>query len=544
MSISVPIEKLKFEKSLHERVFVKWADDSGTTFTLGSCLHDNKQRPDFFMTAYRDAEGQIHIHFKLQIFVKLAGKKQQMDILLVVPPEADFATASTPYPISNINLSHDVSAIHEAGLSNAQHVFLLQFNLTTKGFVITKKKTTTIRPHTTTTNVLIHRLESLSNTTNFSVYIRPSTYAKVHLEQLRMHVSKTAINTYKTNLKEMYIQQGCFLLKWDEFVYKEQKRPIPPPYAQASPEVQSPRSPPLYAQQCPEVQVPWSPPLRAQPCLGVQVPRSPPLYTQLSPKAQVSQSSLVVLEEKIGETPPRFPTSSDSISVHGIFSGCEDSPDSEMDLDDIEKQIRIDLDVDSDEEELAKEQFANNSREPNQQFDYDLKASQILNSKLEKWIETVLPINFNVHHHTRLITKFSILGNCIRTSNTNLFDITLLWCSALFFYDPFDSDSDNTFGLWEKRNSWLIRDIAEQIQWANKMSYSTEMSSLLLEHFTKLGHAARTVALDIAYNKGVYLKQKSVFIAYVLAGFSKLGRKPVSRKRLETNSSTSKRVKI
>ncbi|KAM3066994.1 hypothetical protein ACMFMG_011776 [Clarireedia jacksonii] len=514
MSISVPIEKLQLEKLLDERVFVKWVDESGTTFTLGSCLHDNKQTPDFFMAAYRDTEGQIHIHFKLQVFVKLAGKKQRIDILFVVPPDADFANASIPCPISSIDdLSHDVSAIHQAGLSNAQHVFLLQFNLTTKGFVVTKKETTTIRPHTTTTNMLIRGLESLSNTTIFSVYIRPSTYAKVHLEKLRMHISKTATDARKTNLKEMYIQQGAILLEWNKFVYKEQQRPIPPPYA--------------------------------QPCPEVQVPRSPPLYTQLSPEAQVSQSSPIIFEE---ETPARSPISSNSVSVHGIFSGCEESSessDSEVNLDGIEKDIRIDFDVDSDEEELAREQLANlGYRELNRQFDYDLKVSLMLNSKLEKWIETVLPINFNVHRHTRLITKLSILGNCVRTSNTSVFDVTLLWCFALFFYDPLDSDSDNAFGLWEKRNSWLIRDIAEQVQWADEMRCSAEISSSLLEHFTKLGQAARTVALDPTYNKGVYLKQKSVFIAYVLAEFGKLGRKPVSRKRLGTDSSASKRVKM
>ncbi|ATZ53295.1 hypothetical protein BCIN_09g01670 [Botrytis cinerea B05.10] len=242
MSISVLIEKLQLEKLLDERVFVKWVDESGTTFTLGSCLHDNKQTPDFYMAAYRDTEGQIHIHFKLQVFVKLAGKKQGIDILLIVPPDADFANASTPCPISSIDdLSHDVSAIHEAGLSNAQHVFLLKFNLTMKGFVVTKK-IATIRPHTTTTNMLIRSLESLSNTSIFSVYIRPSTYAKVHLEKLRMHISKTATDIRKINLKEMYIQQGVILLEWHKLVYKGKQHPIPPPYAQASTEVQASQS--------------------------------------------------------------------------------------------------------------------------------------------------------------------------------------------------------------------------------------------------------------------------------------------------------------
>jgi hypothetical protein len=126
MSISVPIEKLQLEKLLNKRVFVKWVDKSGTTFTLGSCLYNNKQTPDFFIAAYRDTEEQIYIHFKLQVFIKLTGKKQQIDILLVVPPDTDFANTSTPCPISSIdNLSHNISDIHEAGLSNTQYVFLL-----------------------------------------------------------------------------------------------------------------------------------------------------------------------------------------------------------------------------------------------------------------------------------------------------------------------------------------------------------------------------------------------------------------------------------
>ncbi|KAM3066333.1 hypothetical protein ACMFMF_010295 [Clarireedia jacksonii] len=542
--MSVPIEKLQLEKLLDERVFVKWVDQSGTTCTLGSCLYTNKQRPRFFMAAYRDMEEQIHIHFKLQVFVRLGNNKQLIDILFVVPPDADFANASTPYLISSIDdLSHDASAIHEAGLTNAQNVFLLQFKLAAKGFVVAKKKTT-IRPYTTTANMLVHAFESLSNTTIFSVYIRPSTYAKVHLEKLRMYISKTPTDVRNTNLKEMYIQQGAMLLDWDEFGYTEQQRPIPPLYAQASPEV--------------------------------QVPRSPPLHTRLSPEAQVSRSSLVIFKETIEETPPRSPPSSNSTSVHGIFSpsceeapvrtptspkstsvhgifspSCEEAPartptspksasvqgifspsyeelsDGEVDLENIEKDIGMDFDIDSDEEQLAKEQFASLiSEEQNRQ------ASQILNSKLAKWMGTVVLINPDINDHKRLNTKLLTLGIYIRTSNTKGFDAALLWCSALFFYDPLDSDSNNTLGLWEERNLWLIKDIAKQILWADKVRSSTEMSSSLLGHFLKLGDAARTVALDPRSEFG---KPDSM---------SKENNKPVSGKSLGTDRNTPKRVKM
>ncbi|CAD6447873.1 f782ed17-820a-485c-aa5e-06c418fcc7a1 [Sclerotinia trifoliorum] len=187
-----------------------------------SCSHDNKHNPNFVMTAHCDAREHIHIHFSLTVSIKLAGKKLQMEMTLVVPPDADFASASTPRPISSIDdLSHDASAIHEAGLSNSQHLFLLQFNLTTKGFVITKEKTAPIiRPSTTTTNKLIRNLESLSNTTIFSIYISQSTYAEIGLEKLRTHLSNTCTDTdtRETNIKEKYIQQGAMLVEWSRFV--------------------------------------------------------------------------------------------------------------------------------------------------------------------------------------------------------------------------------------------------------------------------------------------------------------------------------------
>ncbi|KAF7898246.1 hypothetical protein EAF00_004692 [Botryotinia globosa] len=109
--------------------------------------------------------------------------------------------------------------------------------------------------------------------------MRPSTYAKVNLEKLRTHFSNTytATDTHKTNLKEMYIQQGAILLEWSKFVYKKQQHPIPPIYAQLSPEVQSPPSLSHHAQSSPEEQVRQSPP--------------------------VSQSSLIIFEEPIEETP-------------------------------------------------------------------------------------------------------------------------------------------------------------------------------------------------------------------------------------------------
>ncbi|KAM0133685.1 hypothetical protein ACHAQE_003003 [Botrytis cinerea] len=521
--MSVPIEKLQLEKILEERVFLKWVDQSGTTVTLGSCLYGNKQNPKFFMAAYLDTEGHVHIHFKLQISIKLAGKKQQMDMLLVVPPDADFASASTPRPISSIDdLSHDASAIHEAGLTDSQHVFLIQFNLTAKGFVVMKKKTAPIiRPSTTTAEKLVRSFESLSNTTTFGVYIRPSTYAKVNLEKLRTHLVNACatIDTCKTNIKEMYIQQGAILVEWNKFLSEEQQRVLPPPYTLESPEVQVPRSPPI-------------------------------TFEKEAP-------SINIIEKAIAETPTRTPVSPDLPPVlHGIFSpSIEDSLNDRVSSYDIEKDLRsveddsryieMDFEVDSDEERLAN--F--NSRELSQQFNQDLEVSKILESKFVEWIQAAMQINSNVYAHKRLTTKLSILGNCVRTSNTGVFDATIPWCSALFFYDPFDSD--NSPVLWEEKNSWLISDMAKLIKWANEVHHGAEMNPLLVNDFVKLGNIARTVALHSGYNKDKYDLQKSACVAHVFMEFIKPATdisgensKPLSRKSLGTGSNTFKRVKI
>ncbi|KAF7930689.1 uncharacterized protein EAE98_005089 [Botrytis deweyae] len=193
-----------------------------------------------------------------------------------------------------------------------------------------------------------------------------------------------------------------------------------------------------------------------QPISEVQVPRLPPVIfeketplinsieaaiaetpPQLVPEVQVPQPSPIRFEQEtpliniiqtaIAETPARTSMSSDSTSVHGIFSPSgEELSDGEMDLNDIGEDsrcTRMDFDIDSDEEQLA--------NITSRSLDHDSRISQMLNSKLLNRIQTAIRINSNVHEHKRLTTKLSILDNYI----------------PLFFYNLLDSDPDNTLGL-------------------------------------------------------------------------------------------------
>ncbi|KAM0147856.1 hypothetical protein ACHAQE_010085 [Botrytis cinerea] len=515
------IEKLKLHCLLRERVFVKWEDESGTPCTLGSRLRRNGQNLEFFLAAYYDEEGRIHIHFSLTASIILGGNKEKIEILLVVPPDANFAESSKRRLISNIgNLSRlDASAIHDAGLSDSVHVICLQFDLTTKGFVVIKgKNTATIKARNYTSKELICGLESLSDTKTFAVYIKPNDYALVGLEEVRNRLSNTPTDIHKTNIKEIYTQQAPELMEWKKLDPKS----LLPPYTK-----------------------------NPQPFPKVQTPRSLPIFEQ-------ETSSINIIGVATAETLPQTPPRRNSTLVHDIVSDdCEELLDIQLSLDDIEndpRYIEMNFGVDSDEEQLAKEQLANlDSRGLNQQFDHDSKISQSLNSRLLKWIQATIRINSNVHEHKHLTTKLSILGNCVRISDASLFNASLFWCSAVFFYDPLDSDPDNTLGLWKETNSWLISDIARLIRWTNGIHHDIEMGPALLKHFIRLGDAARAAALDSRCNEDEYYDQKGVCITRVLTEFSKLGNSDskdndtsVCRKRksLEAHTTASKLIKM
>ncbi|KAK6611925.1 hypothetical protein H4I95_02721 [Botrytis cinerea] len=429
---NILIEKLKLRCLLRERVFVKWEDQSGAPCTLGSRLKRNGQNLEFFLAAYHDEEGRIHIHFSLKASIILGGDREKIEMFL-----------------SRL----DASAIHDAGLSDSVHVICLQFDLSTKGFIVTKGNNAanaTIKPRNYTSKELICGLESLSDTKTFTVYIKPNDYAMVGLEEIRDRLSNSPIDIHKTNINEIYTQQVPELVEWN----KLGSMSLLPPYT-----------------------------------------RNPQLFTELQ-----APRSLPVLEQETS-------------SVNIVSHDCEGLLDIQVNLDDIEndpRYIEMNFGVDSDEEQLAKEQLANlDSRGLNQQLDYDSKVSQALNSKVSqaldsrllKWIQTAIRINSNVHEHKHLTIKFSILAKLIR--------------------------------------------------WANGIHHGIEMGPAL-KQFMRLGDAARTTALDRRCNRDEYYDQKGVCITRVLTEFSKLGNsdsrenKSVCEKRksLEAHCTASKLTKM
>jgi hypothetical protein len=492
--MSIPTERLR--SIINERILAEWVDtDTSTTCTLGSCSLVNKQAPKFFMKVDADTEsGLVHIHFSLIASVKAAGRTRRRELLLILPQHAfqkdpDFALAFASLETSNIGDSSllDPSTIKEAGLIESGYIVRVRFNLDTNGLVVMPKTTAeTIKPSTTTSGDLLLGLKSLSNVLSFTVYMRRSDYALHGLKTLHEHLRNSGTSPYYADLAGMYDGRGAILVDWNKLEYKGRRRnELPPPY-------------------CEEPKTPSA---------TVQIPQSSPITAD-------KDMSLCTEEPRVTETPTgtpiRDPILPSPVSVlHGIFSDAVADPESigeELEL--IEQGLE-DFGADSDEEYYAMLNARELSPPP-----ADSTNPEALLSEVIEWLNGAMTINGDVHKHRRLRSKLSALGQYARMSNITALDKTRMWCSALLFYDP--GDSDNTPELWDPAIRWLVSDIADLVLWANDYHRCAEMCSpVIRSEFVRLGSAARALALQPKHDSDAikYKRQKSVCIARVLFEF-------------------------
>ncbi|KAF7900721.1 uncharacterized protein EAF01_008023 [Botrytis porri] len=503
--MAVPIENLGLENLLQERVYVKWVDE-GHSYTLGSCLADNKENTNCLMKVVCDLEKRIHVYFSLKVTHKHTGKNRSMEMLLVVPPHGNFDCYSKSLPISGLDdlSSHDASALHEAGISNLEHIIVLSFDLQFTGFVVRKKReSATILPSNSTSSTLIQKIRSLSVTKSFQVYIRPSDYARANLKTVDERLRDKSVWICEPQMRRIYSPQGFMLVDWAQIKHSELKGKLLPP----------PPQPPPYTKH------------DAQRSTEVQVPRSPPV-------ADVYSNKCVLNKDIVPATPSLLPV------CHGIFSpDCEEPLDvaDDLDLDDIHKDsghVETNLELDSDEEYLA----ALHAQRCSQQFRQDTN-SEALRSEFREWLEAAISINENVYEHSRLTKKFFALGDSVHASNAGMFDAIRPWCSALFLCDPTDSS--------RLTDEWFVSDMTGLIKWVNKFHRGAEMS-ILMNDFLKLGNAARM------RNKIEYKRYKTDFLLRIWVEFecssisiNGQSRKVLSRKRniLGSCSDVSKRAK-
>jgi hypothetical protein len=516
--MAAPIEIPGLENLLTERVYIKWVDEDGCG-TLGSCMPGNKKNVDIITKVVCDSKRHVHIQFSLKVAIRISGKRHHIYMLLAVPPHVDFEYASKELPIRELNdLSHlDASALHEAGISNLEHVIVLKFDTRFLGFVVQKEReSTTISPFNETSSKLIRTIRSLSLMRKFKAYVRPSDYARQHLKEIREHLRDTSTEICESDMRKLYSQQGIVLVNWTHFKHKDQP-------------------PPLYT---------------AKDTYGpteVQVPRSPSIAytdTESSPNEAI-----------VPATPSPVPV------CHGIFSSDSEElsnvgEDSHFDdyKDSGPVEICLDVEVNSDEEYLAEintrkldseYQFESNARELDEEYLADIRevsqqlrkdaTSEALGSEFREWLDAAAKINPNVLGHRALTSKLLTLGESVREPDVAKFDATRPWCSALLFYDPTDSCSASE--LQDSARRLLVSDIAGLIKSINTFQRGAEMT-FLMDDFVKLGSAAR------AGNTEQYTRYKVECQFRIL--IDKNSSKDLSRKRniSEIGSNVYKRTRI
>ncbi|PQE22489.1 hypothetical protein CJF31_00001412 [Rutstroemia sp. NJR-2017a BVV2] len=517
--MAVPIEILGLENLLTERVYIKWVDEDGC-WTLGSCMPGNKKNVDIIMKVVCDSKRHVHIQFSLRVAIRISGKRHHIYMLLAVPPHVDFEYASKELPIQELNdLSHlDASALHEAGISNLEHVIVLKFDIRFMGFVVQKEKeSTTISPFNETSSKLIRTIRSLSLMKKFKVYVRPSDYARQHLKEIREHLRNTSTEICESDMRKIYSQQGIMLVNWTHFKHKDQP-------------------PPLYTAK--DTYRPTE----------VQVPRSP-LIAYTDTKSSPNEAIVPVTPSPVPVCHGIFSPDSDELSDVGEDSHFNDYKGSGH----VETYLEVEVEVNSDEEYLAESharqldseyQFESNARELDEEYLADIRevsqqlrkdaTSEALGSEFREWLDAAAKINPNVLGHRALTSKLLTLGESVRESDVAKFDATRPWCSALLFYDP--TDSSSTSELQDSTRRLLVSDIAGLIKSINTFQRGAEMT-FLMDDFVKLGSAAR------AGNKEQYTRYKVECQFRILV--DKNSSKGLSRKRnISEIGSNVKRTRI
>lgn len=177
---------------IYERVIVEWVDlESGHLQTLGSLSPNNKQSA-FIFTCALDATGKnvSRMRFSLGIKLYITGKPFTRDIHLDLPLSSPPTLHFEECRIQDVGTV--ASAAHEAGLSSSGRVLRALLTLDTLSHLIMPDTKSPIRPTSRTGRELLDLFSSLSASPRFTMYLRPSDYAREGLKMVGSLLSRDA----------------------------------------------------------------------------------------------------------------------------------------------------------------------------------------------------------------------------------------------------------------------------------------------------------------------------------------------------------------
>lgn len=234
---------------INEQVLAEWTDmDSGRARTLGSLSVVNKQDAGLsFRIGLDSSQEQAFIRFSMDVSVKVSGRHRRRQLVLVLPLHVLCQkNPALEYDMPRISdLGKLAPVVHEAGLSDSGYVIRAEFNLREPGYVLMPKTNAkSLRPSTSTAANHLASIESLSRALNFTLYIKPSDYARQGLKMICEHLNDDTLKQYPLQWDHLFDGHGAQLVDWEqcEFSAKgkeaeaeaevemEDAEPPPPPY--------------------------------------------------------------------------------------------------------------------------------------------------------------------------------------------------------------------------------------------------------------------------------------------------------------------------
>lgn len=360
-----------------ETVLAEWTDAEGCKCTLGSLTPYHKGDAGFLMKATVDQENRVWVRFSLSVNVKTAGKERSRELTLLIPPQSlsnhPPGVAYECLPISRIQTPAIYSAAGDTRLFESGRVIRADFTLSKPGHTLMPRSSAKrIIPASTTTSDLLRGLRSLSKVCSFSVYIKPSDYARQGLKVIRDTVCNAPPPESPLILADMLYHRTA-QVDWGLFGLDAEPvaKPVaPPPYAL------SPLPAPL-------------------PGCEIVVPATP---TCNEPAHSPSDAGISLVPET----------------------------DVEGNADNIEKE----RDVRKRKLSLSAKDSA---REPLCQFN---NTHDNLLSNLAGWIEAAMTINGHVYDHPHLQAHLDSCAKHAASSDPAAFFDARAALAAEFFYDP------------------------------------------------------------------------------------------------------------
>ncbi|KAF4534689.1 uncharacterized protein LTHEOB_12877 [Lasiodiplodia theobromae] len=180
---------------INECVVAQWAHADGRVATLGSVLPTNGEDSWFMLKVSLGPALEAFVRFTLSLSLCVHGRSRRRPVMLVLPASS---LASRSFAFETLKIPETgalAPALHGAGFSDNGFVLAATFSLKEPGYVtLPTSNLEVIRPTNATASNILAGLKSLSQTLDFTVFLKPSDYARTGLKCIADHLRNDALN--------------------------------------------------------------------------------------------------------------------------------------------------------------------------------------------------------------------------------------------------------------------------------------------------------------------------------------------------------------